>query len=698
MAEQERYWRSECAEVCSVLTIRLKELAGFLDSLLKHKDVLGVLAQDSHRAMRKAVDNSLDLSRNLSMTSQGRFSLNEKSLMQMSSITEVLNDSYFAGRDLLANESMAGSASTIDKMRDEIHALRSELERVRSEAKTNVDGSGMSVQRDRSLRNVSMARVLNSDSEEQWSEPDRKVSHERIGLDSSAVNASVRSPGNGKYKVSASSSASDELEFHLSRKNTSLRLQEKVNDLETQLASKSKEVADVLRTLLATDADNAALKQNVDRLTKELDTSEQLRIATDMALHDTKKQLVLEHSRAAEQLGASERLLEEQKTVNIGLAKELDKLTEEIGALAEAHVLEMSDMLERESQKLVAAKREMAEQYRDELAERIDAHNEKMMREMVPRAVYEEQVLSGEDLEKRLHEVESLLEIVRNREHELHADIDEKERSLRDLKRTLDEVTLQQSRAVLERTKFMNERDQFERFVQELKEKNDELASASSELHSNLAKLSHDNAQLHNKLVVNETQFQLTRSASQGNARYAFTSFKDGPASLSGPTSGGDQSGYTSDETRQRLENSSPDLGIESDGTGRSSGTDMNTVRSPTGKLSRSITDIVLESAEELGSYCFASYALDATLSINSNCCCCYFCSPSTAHRRGLHGQAGHITESGDKIADRPTGTPRLREDRSRECRATSQIGSHAPCIRAHLGAAARVEPAQRAN
>lgn len=600
MAEQERHWRTECADVCSVLTIRLKELAGFLDSLLKHKDVLNVLAQDSHRAMRKAVDNSLDLSRSLSMTNPGRFSLTEKSLMQMSSITDVLNDSYFAGRDLLRTDSTLGGPSVVDKLRDEIDTLRTELERVRSESHPILDAS---VQRDRSFRNIPVKHDLNSDSEEQWSEPDRQVSHERIGLEPSKVNSHVRSPGNGKYKLSASSSASDELDFHLTRKNSSLRLQEKVNDLDAQLANKTMELADAMKKLLASNADVAALTVQVERLSKELDVSEELRSASDVALHDMKEQLVRSHSESAERLMASERLLEEQKTVNSELVSELDKLKMEIRALAEAHDREMDDMLARESNKSQKLRTDLAQQYNRDLEDRINMHNEKIMREMVPRTVYEDQIIQGEELEKRLHEVESLLEMVRNREHELHAEIEDKERTLRDVKRNLDEVTLQQSRAVLERTKFMNERDQFERMSQELKEKYDELASDSSELHTKLAKLSHENAQLHNKLVVNETQFQLTRSASQGNARYALTSFKDGPCSFSGPASGGDQSGYTSDETRQRLENSSPDLGIESDGTGRSSGTDANTIQSPTGKLNRSITDILLEGGEELGRF-----------------------------------------------------------------------------------------------
>lgn len=176
----------------------------------------------------------------------------------------------------------------------------------------------------------------------------------------------------------------------------------------------------------------------------------------------------------------------------------------------------------------------------------------------------------------------------------------------------MDDATLNHSRAVLERTKFMNERDQLEKLSHELQKRYDLMASERSELHTRLAKLSHENAQLHNKLVVNETQFQLTRSASQGNARYALTSPKSTslPAQYNGSVSSGDQSGeQSSDEIRQRLENSSPDLGIDSDGTGRSSGTDGNAVRSPTLKLSRSkkcdlndsYTNILLEGDEEMG-------------------------------------------------------------------------------------------------
>lgn len=588
VAEQEKRWRTECANVCSVLTLRLKELAGFLDSLLKHKDVLSVLAQDSHRVMRKAVDNSLDLSRSLSMTSQGRYSLNEKSLMQMSSITDVLNDSYFAGRDL-RNETALNETSVVDQLRAEVHSLRFKLEEVKSEKQACPEEI---VKQERIFRNVSSPVEVNSDSEELWSEPDRQVSHERIGLEASKVNSHVRSPANNKFQISLSSSASDELDFQLTRKNSSLRLQDKVNDLEAQVAHKSKELAEVMTSLLSNISEVESLKNDVLRLTKDLDESEELRSVTDMALGELRQRLIQAQAETKDQLMASERLLEEQKTVNTGLVEEVDKMRVEIRALVEAHEREMGEVIARESIKLKSIEDNMTEQHRKDIDERMHLYNAKIEREMVPRIVYEDQINHSEELEKRLHEVESLLEMVRNREHELHAEISAKEATLRDTQRNVDELSLQQSRVVLERTKVMNERDHFESLYQELKEKNDELASGSSELHTKLAKLSHDNAQLHNKLVVNETQFQLTRSASQGNARYALTAF-------SGPASGGDQSGYTSDEARNRLENSSPDLGIESDGTGRSSGTDGRTVQSPTGKLSRSISNILLGADEE---------------------------------------------------------------------------------------------------
>lgn len=69
--KREEKWREDLTEVCNLLACRLKELAGFLDSLLKHDEVLSVLSKNHHEEMRRAVNSSLNLSRNISLCNEG---------------------------------------------------------------------------------------------------------------------------------------------------------------------------------------------------------------------------------------------------------------------------------------------------------------------------------------------------------------------------------------------------------------------------------------------------------------------------------------------------------------------------------------------------------------------------------------------------------------------------------------------------
>ncbi|XP_055306527.1 centrosomin-like [Sitodiplosis mosellana] len=104
--------------------------------------------------------------------------------------------------------------------------------------------------------------------------------------------------------------------------------------------------------------------------------------------------------------------------------------------------------------------------------------------------------LQKRKLEQTLSETRNALQTSRQNETQFQIRISERETMLQKLKRSLDEATLQISKAVLERTKFMKERDSFEKFGQEYKEKYDHLLSESSGLHTKLALLEHENAQL----------------------------------------------------------------------------------------------------------------------------------------------------------------------------------------------------------
>lgn len=602
-ADQANRWRKECVELCGVLSIRLNELAGFLDSLLNHKDVLSVLAQDRHKAMRKAVDRSLDLSRSLNNMSisagpAGRFSMNDKSLLQLSSLTEILNDSYFdtsiKERISLGATSATANTMLIDALRAEVRTLQSKLDKVNDESGSNVLES--SVRRDRSCRNLSHQFDMNSESEA-WSEPDRKVSHERIGLDESVkMNTHVRSPSS-KFKAPSTSGSDENNDSRTVRKNTMLRLQEKVLDLEIQLSAKNSQLALLeAKSLSGAEAEaehlqiNAELDEARDRIA-ELQTEliEMKRIYAELdqsvesKLNKCKDDLMHCESERREYLDKVKGLEQEISVMVEAHAKEIDTVTYE-------HAATMQLLRDKHIKDL------------DEEVQRLKELNE---RDYVPRTTYQEKVRKCHELSERLEDMEKLAQLMRDNEIELKAQIAEKEKTLRVIKRNADDVTMQMSKAVLERTKFLNERDQFEQMSRDLQEKCDRLALEKSELHSKLASLAHNNAQLHNKLVVNETQFQLTRSASQGNARYALASSPKSTSCMAALGSGGEQSGYTSDEVKQRLENSSPDLGIESDGTGRSSGTDVNTSSSPLSKLrssraelNASFTNILLEGDE----------------------------------------------------------------------------------------------------
>lgn len=601
-AEQANRWRKECVELCGVLSIRLNELAGFLDSLLNHKDVLSVLAHDRHKAMRKAVDRSLDLSRSLNNMSisagpAGRFSMNENSLLQMSSLTEILNDSYFdtsmKERALLSTTLPTASTSIIDALRAEVKTLKSRLEKVNAETGTSV--MDVSVRRDRSCRNLSQQFDLNSESEA-WSEPDRKVSHERIGLDESAkMNAHVRSPSS-KFKGPSSSGSDDNNDSRLMRKNAMLRLQEKVLDLEFQLSAKSSQLA-LLEAKSSSEVEaehdqiNADLDEARDRIAVlQTELAEMKRLYAEMEqlfdskLNKCKEDLVRCESERREHLNKVKELEQE-------IAVMVEARSREIEAMTSEHNVSFELLRQQHSRELDDERKRMKDQ---------------IERDWVSRVTYQEKVRTCHELGERLDDMEKLAQLMRDNEIELKAQIVDKEKSLRAIKRNADEVTMQMSKAVLERTKFLNERDQFEHMSHELQAKCDRLALEKSELHSKLASLAHNNAQLHNKLVVNETQFQLTRSASQGNARYALATSPKSTSCMAALGSGGDQSGYTSDEVKQRLENSSPDLGIESDGTGRSSGTEVNASRSPLSKLrsshselNASFTNILFEGDED---------------------------------------------------------------------------------------------------
>ncbi|BFG04991.1 centrosomin [Drosophila madeirensis] len=547
-AESANKWRLECADVCGVLTNRLEELAGFLNSLLKHKDVLGALAADRRHAMRRAVDRSLDLSKSLNMTLNiTGTSLADQSLAQLCNLSEMLytdadadadadaeadasHKTYNSHEEIRAAASAGAGATispTLEHLKAENKALKRELEKRRS-----TDGQQQRKER-RSLP-LPMQQLDNQSESEAWSEPDRKVSLARIGLEETS-----HSLATAEHRASESES---EGRRACSARQERSRHSERIAQLEEQIAQRDERVLNVQCQMV--DLDNR-YKQEQLRCMEISQQMEQLR-AVNEAL---KADLQAIGTQEDQQMDELQRLVE-LKT------KQIDQLELAKSTLtADAQVTDMElqaaqqQLLQMEQEHAVAVDQAQAElaQLKLEAAQKLEEvqrlHQEALERDWVALSIYQEQT-------RELLELQRSLEYHQENEIELKQTLVENELATRALKKQLDESTLQASKAVMERTKAYNEKLQLEKRSEELR--------------------------LQLELLKNGQQQQRqppARSNSSDVSQSGYTS--EEVAVPMGPPNGNHSTVPANMAVVVgRMNSSSPDLGIESD-AGRISSVDL---------------------------------------------------------------------------------------------------------------------------
>lgn len=530
-AERSERWRKECADVCSILTTRLEELAGFLDSLLKHKDVLGALAVDRRRAMRKAVDRSLDLSKslnNMSLSITG-MSMMDQSLAQISNLSEILDCSSLVNKEnrtFNSHEELHGQ--TIETLKAELKALKKELDRTKyNESK-----------RDR--RSLPTAFENQSESEA-WSEPDRKVSLARIGLEEPRAS-------NGCKEERSTDSESE-----LNQSRSKSKTLEKIAQLETMISQKDEKILEIQCELV--DADNRLKKENlrVIDMAKEL---KDLRILnedlnSELTVYRNNQGTGFDMNSITRQLEEKTRSLtkiqdeRDRLTVDLKISElQVENMKVEIEELKMKHEMAIAQANEQEKQKLNELKDQLTNLMEQKLQEQKDIHEETLARDWVAKCMYDEHIRQFQQLKKKLLEAESTIEYLNENEAEMKQTLIDNELSMRAIKKNLDDTTLQASRAVLERTKALNEKLHLETRSQELLEQIHNLQVEKTELMEKITSL--------------EQQLASKRKTSNHGSDIS-------------------QSGYTSEEVLvggngrevaaggQRVNNSSPDLGIESD-------------------------------------------------------------------------------------------------------------------------------------
>ncbi|XP_017090719.2 centrosomin isoform X4 [Drosophila bipectinata] len=528
-------WRLECADVCSVLTNRLEELAGFLNSLLKHKDVLGVLAADRRHAMRKAVDRSLDLSKSLNMTLNiTGTSLADQSLAQLCNLSEILyTEGDLSQKTFNSHEEIHAASSmspTMENLKAENKALKRELEKRRT-----TDGQQQQRKERRSLPLPSQ-QLDNQSESEAWSEPDRKVSLARIGLEENSNSlAAPEQPG----------SESESEGRACSTRQDRNRNSERIAQLEEQIAQKDERMLNVQCQLV--DLDNR-YKQEQLRCMEITQQLEQLRAVNEALKADL--QAIGSHE--------DQRIVELQKMLE-AKSQQIDQLK-----LAQSTLTADAQITEMELQAAQQQIQEMEQQYAESLdqlqtqleKQRVEAieqleeherlHQEALERDWVALTTYQEQA-------QQLLELQRSLDYHQENEKELKQTLVENELATRALKKQLDESTLQASKAVMERTKAYNDKLQLEKRSEELKQQLEALKEKQ--------RIFQQQQKRANSSDVSQSGYTSEEVAVPMGAGVAQAAAGSNPAAAA--------------VVAQRLNNSSPDLGIESD-AGRISSVELS--------------------------------------------------------------------------------------------------------------------------
>uniref|UniRef100_A0A182TF99 Centrosomin N-terminal motif 1 domain-containing protein n=1 Tax=Anopheles melas TaxID=34690 RepID=A0A182TF99_9DIPT len=566
-AEKAQKWRKEYADLCAISTHRLEELAGFLDSLLRNKDLIGSLSTDSRKAIRNAVDRSLDLSRSLNMsisvTGLSLIGNNNNSLAQLSCLSGYLDQSA-----VLEHGEHSSAGDDVDDEHDKENRA------------SNVKGQTIQTGGHGALSSA-LLRQKNGPA--------------------GGPTASLSSPTSGAAALELSSTSDNEpgllTAAGLSSQRKSATVAE-MKQLQETVASLSKDLQDKNGTLLAVqsqlvDLDSELQRERIRAAKAQTEATEMRQLSErwerDATVHREQAEQAAQRLAALEgDIRQRDALIEklrkerEQAAVDLRVAMmKLETMQSEYGELQQRHRRELDAMLAKEQQQLEELRQSLTESFRNELQLKQQSFDTALAQNYISKNIHQEKVRELNELHYRLEDAHNDLSAMAEAEEQLRRQLADCERSAAAMKKSLDEATLQASKAAIERTKALNEKRQLET----------ELGFAQDELEQLKVEKNALNEQLQ---TIIRTQQQHPRSP-RG----------------SGGSGGGNQSASGTDEeitpgVRRQLENSSPDLGIESD-PGRLSNVELKFATSPqqrpllkTLELTKSMSNLLLNPNQEV--------------------------------------------------------------------------------------------------
>jgi centrosomin len=474
--------------LCGTLLERLEDLVKFLNSLLQNKDI-GPWRAELKKAITRAVDRSLD--------SNCSINFNQLSLSQNTNISDL---SMIELVDSIASSTIADSL--IDSLNGDNFSFKTEIDSSKVNKASNASSLTKSHKAQKNIRKslASMFMKQNSESEE-WSEPDRDISKERIGL--STADESVI-----KQRISTTSDEDDHddndagSEHKLVRKADWKLIHEKIKSLEGLLQEKNDKILEMSSILL--DAENDA-KDKILQIKRKLDETEQdlehykalyhqiTKEKCDLLKDIQDKTDIFNHIKSEkDKINLEYKMLSSKFETQVGLNHELKSRYKERESKLHTLKLEYESKCKTYEQ-LVTASEKREQLFKDELQQN-----------WVRKTIYNQVIQELDKKQERLKDYQQKFATIEGEMRSMQSHLLESEAKLEKISKNLDSATLQLSSASVDRSKALNEKRLLETKFKKISEEHHKLNVEKQELNLKIADLEVFNAKLQNKLLIGD--------------------------------------------------------------------------------------------------------------------------------------------------------------------------------------------------
>lgn len=477
---------------CGVLLQRLEELARFLSSLLQKKNFNSQIGYELRKALTKAVDRSLDLSRNALAT---QMSMDQSSRLSDCSMIDLV--------DSLASSTIADDKSLVDSLRVENCKLKTELDSFKIFKSGNPGNSLNSSRTHKSQktarRSIASMLLKHQSESEEWSEPDRDVSQKRIGLKTDDPIMVKR--------TSTTSDDDDDLDNfgndHKIIKKTDWKLiQEKIKSLESLLQEKNDKILEISSMLL--DSENDA-KSKIQQIRKKLDETEKDLTHYKELYQSSTSEICEMKKRFHEKDDFISRLKSEKDQMNVELRVMSSKYDSQLENNRDLKIKYQEE--ERKLHKLhieYEAKCQMLDQLLTASEKREHDIKDDLQNNWVRKSIYNQLLHELEKKQERLKDYQHKFSAMEDDMKIMQNHIMESEERLEKINRNLDNATIQLSSASVERSKALNEKRMMESKLKKISEEHQKINIEKQELNLKIADLEVFNAKLQNKLLIGD--------------------------------------------------------------------------------------------------------------------------------------------------------------------------------------------------